>query len=82
MDWREAIWRWRALPDEEKHRRRWESIPRSVARSFAIAGEPVDLALLEAEHARQPMPPMVRALGLAGASGGPPDGHDTSLGGG
>lgn len=58
MDWKEAIRQWRALPAEEKQRRRWESIPRSVARSFAFAGEPVDVAMLEAVHARYPMPPV------------------------
>lgn len=56
MDWKEAIRQWRALPEEEKQRRRWASIPRHVARSFAFEGEPVDLAMLEAEHARHPMP--------------------------
>lgn len=58
MDWLQAITRWRALPAEEKRRLRWESIPRSVADSFAFEGEPVDLAMLEAEHARQAMPPL------------------------
>ena len=58
MDWKEVIRQWRALPEAEKHRRRWASIPRSVARSMALEGEPVDLAMLEAEHARQPMPPV------------------------
>jgi hypothetical protein len=67
MDWKESIRDWRALPEEEKHRLRWESIPRNVARSFAFAGEPVDLALLEAEHARTPMPPVAEQL-TAGAS--------------
>jgi hypothetical protein len=52
MDWKEAIRQWRALPEEEKLRRRLESIPRQVAQSFAFEGEPVDLAMLEAEHAR------------------------------
>lgn len=56
MNWKEAIRQWRALSEEEKQRRRWVSIPRHVARSFAFAGEPVDLAMLEAEHARWPMP--------------------------
>lgn len=56
MDWKEAIRQWRALPEEEKHRRRWESIPRRVAASFAFSGEPVDLAMLEAEHAKRAMP--------------------------
>jgi len=54
--WKQAIAQWRALPEEEKLRRRWASIPRRVAASFAFAGEPVDLAMLEAEHARQPIP--------------------------
>jgi len=58
ITWQEAIRQWRALPEEEKHRRRWASIPRSVARSMAFAGEPVDLAKLEAEHVRVPMPPL------------------------
>lgn len=59
MDWEEAIRQWRALPEAEKHRRRWASIPRSVARSFAFEGEPVDLEMLEAEHAGRPMPPAI-----------------------
>jgi hypothetical protein len=58
MNWKEVIHRWRALPEEEKHRLRWLSIPRSVARSMAFAGEPVDQELLEAEHARCAMPPL------------------------
>jgi hypothetical protein len=58
MDWIEAIRQWRALPEEEKLRRRLESIPRQVAQSFAFEGEPVDLAMLEAEHAGRPMPPV------------------------
>lgn len=56
MDWIEAIRQWQALPEEEKLRRRWESIRRSVERSFAFEGEPVDLAMLEAGHARRAMP--------------------------
>jgi hypothetical protein len=56
MDWKEAIRQWRALPEAEKRRRRWASIPRSVADSFAFEGEPVDLAMLEAAHAKRPMP--------------------------
>lgn len=61
MDWREAIRQWRALPEAEKRRRRWRSIPRRVAESFAFEGEPVNLAMLEAEHARWAMPPVVLA---------------------
>ncbi len=57
-DWMKAIERWRKLPESEKHAIRWKMIPRSVAASMAFEGEPVDLATLEAEHARQPMPPV------------------------
>lgn len=56
--WKTAIDRWRALPAEERHRRRWERIPRNVAESMAFEGEPVDLAWLEEEHAKHPMPPL------------------------
>jgi len=52
MDWREAIRQWRALPEEEKRRDRLENLPRKVVRSCPFEGEPVDLALLEAELAR------------------------------
>jgi hypothetical protein len=55
-DWIQAIERWRKLPEAEKHATRWRLIPRSVAASMAFEGEPVDLAMLEAEHARQPVP--------------------------
>jgi len=58
MDWKEAIRRWRDLPEEEKHRLRWRRIPLNVAESMAFAGEPVNLAELQAEHARRPMPPV------------------------
>lgn len=57
----EAVRQWGALPEDEKLRRCWASIPRSVAPSMAFAGEPVDLAMLEAAHARRPMPPLRRA---------------------
>ena len=56
--WQRVIEEWRALSDEEKHARRWASIPRSVARSMAIAGEPVDLEWLTALHAQSPIPPL------------------------
>lgn len=58
MDWKEAIRQWRALPEEERQRLRRESIPGKVARSFAFEGEPVVLAMLEAELARHPIPPV------------------------
>lgn len=54
--WITAIKLWRALPEEEKARRRWARIPRSVAASMAFSGQPVSLAELEAEHAQLPMP--------------------------
>ena len=40
--WREAIRAWRRMTPEERYRRHLESIPRSVANSMAIEGEPVD----------------------------------------
>ncbi len=40
--WIEAVERWRRLPPEEKRRRRLEAIPRHVANSMAMEGEPVD----------------------------------------
>lgn len=42
-------------------RRRWESIPRTVAVSMAFEGEPVDLAWLEELHRRMGLPAL-RAL--------------------
>ena len=47
---------WQALPPEEQLRRQWAEIPHSVAISMAFEGEPVDQAILEAEHARHPLP--------------------------
>ncbi len=67
-DWQRVVARWRALSPEEKHRRRWASIPRLVASSFAFEGEPIDLAALEAEHARQAMPPVTPSQSAKGAS--------------
>ena len=52
----EIIKAWRALPPEERRRRHLESIPRSVANSMAIEGEPVDEQWLReklAERMRQ-----------------------------
>ncbi len=40
-EWDEMIRRWRALPLEERQRRHLESIPRHVANSMAMEGEPV-----------------------------------------
>ena len=41
-DWMEAIEHWRSLPEEERRRRHLEAIPRHVANSMAMEGEPVD----------------------------------------
>jgi len=67
MDWMQAIARWRSLSPQERQRRRWAGIPRHVAQSMAFAGEPVSLEMLEAEHARHPMPQ------AAGGSAAPSD---------
>jgi len=53
---REAINRWRALPQEEKARRRWALIPLKVALSMEFEGEPVDPKKLQAVHANRPLP--------------------------
>lgn len=50
--WKQAIKRWRALSSEEKHRRRMEAIPESVARSFAFEGEPLPDGWVEEEKRR------------------------------
>ena len=41
-EWIQAIERWRRLPAEERRRRHVEAIPRRVANSMMMAGEPVD----------------------------------------
>ena len=41
-EWIEAIEKWRSLPVEERKRRHLEAIPRRVANSMAMEGEPVD----------------------------------------
>ena len=58
MNWQQAIQQWRDLPETEKHRLRWQRIPLNVAQSMAFEGEPVNLADLETEHARRPIPPV------------------------
>ena len=40
--WTEAVKRWRSLPEAERRRRHQEAIPRHVANSMAMEGEPVD----------------------------------------
>ena len=41
-EWIQAVERWRELPAEERRRRRLGAIPRHVANSMTMAGEPVD----------------------------------------
>ncbi len=53
MDWKKVIQRWQGLPPEEQARLRRLRIPLNVAESMAFEGEPVDLQMLEAEHARR-----------------------------
>ncbi len=54
--WKEAIERWRDLPPEERRRRHLESIPRHVANSMAMEGEPVDEAWIRERLARRIQP--------------------------
>lgn len=58
----ECVERWRALHEEERLRRRWQSIPRNVAESMAFEGEPVDLAWLEERHRRMGPPALSKPL--------------------
>ena len=51
--WREAIERWRALPPEERRRLHQEAIPRHVANSMAMEGEPVDEEWIRERLARR-----------------------------
>ena len=60
----ETIAAWRRLPPEERRRRHLESIPRHVADSMAMEGEPVDeeiirrrLATRMAQRATSKQPP-------------------------
>ena len=55
--WMEAVERWRSLPEEERRRRRLEAIPRHVANSMAMEGEPVDEAWIRERLARHIQPP-------------------------
>ena len=59
MDWKQVIERWQALPPEEQARLRRQRIPLNVAESMAFEGEPVDLKMLEEEHARRDTRPEV-----------------------
>ena len=52
-DWREAVERWRSLSPEERRRLHLEAIPRHVANSMAMEGEPVDEAWIRERLARR-----------------------------
>ena len=54
--WIEAVERWRSLPLEERRHRRLEAIPRHVANSMAMEGEPVDEEWIRARLARHIQP--------------------------
>ena len=55
--WMKAIARWRSLPREERRSRHLEAIPRHVANSMAMEGEPVDEAWIRERLARR-IPPL------------------------
>ena len=55
--WIKAIEHWRSLPEEECQRRHQESIPRHVANSMAMEGEPVDEAWIRERLALRIRPP-------------------------
>ena len=55
--WMEAVDRWRSLSREERRRRHLEAIPRHVANSMAMEGEPVSEAWIRERLARRIQPP-------------------------
>ncbi|MPZ44049.1 MAG: hypothetical protein GEV05_11700 [Betaproteobacteria bacterium] len=52
VDWKQAIERWRSLPEAARTRMRRDRIPLNVAESMALEGEPVDLETMKAELMR------------------------------
>ena len=52
-DWMQTIERWRLLPPEERLRRHWQAIPRHVANSMAMEGEPVAESVIRARLAER-----------------------------
>ena len=56
--WMEAVERWRRLSPEERRRRHLEAIPRHVANSMAMEGEPVNEAWIRGRLARRIQPPV------------------------
>ena len=60
--WEKAIERWRNLPPDERRRRHLEAIPRRVANSMAMEGEPVDEAWIRERLAHRGPPPATSKL--------------------
>ena len=52
-DWRVAVERWRSLAPEERRRLHLEAIPRHVANSMAMEGQPVDEEWIRERLARR-----------------------------
>lgn len=69
--WIEAVEYWRSLPPEEKQRRRLEAIPRHVANSMAMEGEPVDEEWIRERLARH-----IRWKNQQAPTSGPRDNED------
>ena len=65
IPWMEAVERWRSLTEDERRRRRLEAIPRHVANSMAMEGEPVDEAWIRERLARHIQPPATSKPPLA-----------------
>ena len=57
--WMEAVQRWRQLPPEERRRRHLEAIPRHVANSMAMEGEPVSETWIREQLARRVQLPAI-----------------------
>ena len=51
--WMKAVEQWRSLTNEERRRQHLEAIPRRVANSMAMAGEPVDEEWIRERLARR-----------------------------
>ncbi len=54
--WKEAIKRWRNLSEEERRNRHLEAIPKHVANSMAMEGEPVDEEWIREQLAHRILP--------------------------
>ena len=51
--WMKAVEQWRSLTNEERRRQHLEAIPRRVANSMAMEGEPVDEEWIRERLARR-----------------------------